>query len=282
MTIRTSQSATATMLSSAAFVLTIAATPALAGNVDPVMIEPAPVTPVAAPAAAPAFVFSLRGGVATAPEYFGSDEYTVGPDFGFRFHALRLGGLEFGDPDPLATRRGLSFRGSFRYVDEIDTSEYDELDGLDDVDATYELGGGVSYGGANYMVFADARYGIGGHESWVAELGGDIIARPTEKLSITFGPRFLLGDDGYADTYFSVDDDEAGTLDAYDADGGLITAGVELGARYQFNQDWGIESALTYDKFVNDAADSPIVEAGSDEQWGLRIGITRRFTIGAF
>ena len=35
--------------------------------------------------------FTLRGGLATSPEYFGSDEYEIGPDLGFALDRLRFG-----------------------------------------------------------------------------------------------------------------------------------------------------------------------------------------------
>ncbi|WP_043767802.1 MipA/OmpV family protein [Roseivivax isoporae] len=231
----------------------------------------------------PALVFTLRGGVGTAPEYFGSDEYEVVPDLGFGLRYARLGGLEFGDPDPWAASRGFGFRGSFNYIGERDADDYDELDGLDDIDAAVELGFGVGYTERNWSVFADIRRGFGGHEAVVGEIGGDIIVRPSEALMVTFGPRLFYGADGYADTYFGVSADEAAaspTLTEFDAEGGLLSAGVELGMRYKLNENWGIEGAVTWDQFTHDAEDSPIVRQGDRDQWGARIGLTRVFRVG--
>ena len=70
------------------------------------------------------------------------------------------------------------------------------------------------------------------------------------------------------------------SLPAYDPDGGMVSAGIEFGARYQLNDRWGLEGAITWDKFTVDAAESPIVEPGEDEQWGIRFGVTRVFSIG--
>ncbi|MCL3881281.1 MipA/OmpV family protein [Marivita sp. GX14005] len=244
--------------------------------------EPVAIAAPAPAAPAPWLVFTLRGGVLARPEYFGSDDYKAGADLGFRLNHLSLrNGLSFGNPDPWADSQGLSFGGSLRYIQERDTSDFDELAGLDDIDATVELGVSVRYGLENFAAFGTVRRGFGGHEGWVGEIGADVIARPSDRWRLSVGPRLLFGDDEYSDTYFGVTPSESSAaLAAYDPDGGLVSAGVEFGARYQINDVWGVEGAVTWDAFQNDALDSPIVEQGSDEQWGARIGLTRVFSIG--
>ncbi|WP_245819063.1 MipA/OmpV family protein [Marivita hallyeonensis] len=243
---------------------------------DAVMIAPAP-----APAA-PRFVFTLRGGVSMDPEYFGSEDYEVGPDVGFRFNYLSLrNGREFGNPDPWAENLGFGVGGSFRFVGERDSGDFDELAGLDDIDPAVELGVSLNYGTENFNTFAAVRRGFGGHEGWVGEIGADAVMRPTDRLRLSLGPRVFFGDEEYSNTYFGITADEASAaLPTYELDGGLVSAGVEFGARYQINDVWGLEGAVTWEKFQNDAADSPIVEQGDDEQWGVRFGVTRVFSIG--
>ena len=257
------------------------AAPALAAGPT----ETAAQAPVIMPASEPTrrqFVFTLRGGVASKPEYFGSDEYTAGPDLGFRFNYLALrNGRSFGNPDPWTDSMGLTFGGSFRFIPERDSSDHDELEGLDDIDAAVELGVSMRYGTEYFAAFGEIRRGFGGHEGWVGEVGADAILRPTDRLRLSMGPRVFFGNDTYSDTYFGVAADEASAdLSAYDPDGGMVSAGVELGARYQINDLWGLEGAITWEKFTDDAADSPIVEQGTDEQWGVRFGVTRVFSIG--
>lgn len=262
-------------------ILALTATPLLAagpseGQDDAAMIAPAP-----APASRQ-LVLTLRGGVSFAPEYFGSEDYEVGPDFGLRFNYLSLrNGRTFGNPDPWADSLGFGVRGSFRFIKERDTDDFDELARLDDIDAALELGASVSYTTENFNVFGAARRGFGGHEGWVGEVGADAILRPTDRLRLSLGPRAFFGDEEYANTYFGIGADEASAaLPAYDLDGGLVSAGVEFGARYKINDVWGLEGAITWDKFQGDAADSPIVEQGDDEQWGVRFGVTRVLSIG--
>lgn len=269
-------------LATASFALiATAATPLLAAG----MAETSGTAAVMAPAPAPAspkFVFTLRGGVAGNPEYFGSDEYVAGPDLGFRFNYLDLGkGRTFGNPDPWAEQIGLGFGGSFRFIQKRKTDDFDELAGLDDIDAAVELGVSVSYGGENFLAFGEVRRGFGGHEGWVGELGADAIVKPTDRLRLSVGPRVFFGDDTYSNTYFGITASEASAaLPVYELDGGMVSAGVEFGARYQINDVWGLEGAVTWEKFSDDVADSPIVKQGSDEQWGVRFGVTRVFGLG--
>ena len=226
--------------------------------------------------------FTLRGGVASTPEFFGSDDAEQVPDIGFSLDHLRLGGLSFGDPDPLYQPEGLGVIGSFRYVPERDDADSPVLGGLDDVDAAVELGAGLRYATDGYQVYGAVRYGVVGHESFVGELGADAFLRPSDRLTLRLGPRALFGGDDYVDEYFGVGADEAAASTAgfgeYDPDGGLVSTGVEVGASYRFTDNWGVESTLRYDRLRSDAGASPITQ--SEEQFSASVGITRRFTFG--
>lgn len=227
----------------------------------------------------PNVVMTLRAGVQVSPSYLGSDDYELGPDLAARFDYVRFpGGFEYGSSRTVGFRTGWGIQGSFRYLGERDK---DAIKGLDDIPWSLEAGLGVGYEQRNWRAFADVRYGFVGHNSWVGELGADAISYPIEGLTLTVGPRFQFGTDKFAETYFGVSPSEsaASGLDAYDASGGLLATGVEIGARYLFNERWGLEGAISYDRLVNDAADSPVTGTGSPDQYSARIGITRRISL---
>ncbi|WP_210527169.1 MipA/OmpV family protein [Rubellimicrobium arenae] len=219
---------------------------------------------------------TLGVGVAAVPDYFGSDEAV--PEFDFRVIApyLRFGRFSVGREDPTARPEGFGFRGSFRYIPERSSEDHDELAGLPDVDRTFELGGGLSYAQRNWETFAVARYGFGGHEAWVGELGLNVIAQPTERLTLRAGPRVLIGSGDYADAYFSVPE-ATPSLAAYDADGGVLSSGLEAVATYQLTDVWGLRARVRYERLMNDAADSPIT--GEDDQITASLLVTRRFSL---
>lgn len=234
----------------------------------------------AAAQSAPAFgtispQFTLRAGVAAEPEYFGSDEYRFGPDIGFSNFRLRLG-----QPD----RAGFGVAGSFRYIPGRSSDDYPELTGLDDVDAAIELGFGVRYIAPSVEAFADLRYGVTGHDSLVGEVGADAVFRPTDQFTLRLGPRVFLGSDEYSETYFGVSAAESlasgGDFSSFEAEGGALSAGVELGMTYDINDSWGIDSAVTYNQFLGSAADSPIVRQGSEDSLSVRVGVTRNISFG--
>lgn len=226
------------------------------------------------------FALSFEGGLGaqSAPAYFGSDENEIGPTGSFALDRFRLGGFEIGGGDTL----GLGLTGSFRYIADRRAEDYAELTGLSDIDAAIEVGGGLTYTFPDVEVFAIARRGFGGHEGYVAEVGGDLIVPLSDQLTLRAGPRLLAGDDTYTDTYFGVTAAEAATsaYSAYDPDGGALSRGVEVSADYDFNDDWGVIGTVRYDEWINDAAESPIVQGGSSDGVTASIVITRDISFG--
>jgi outer membrane scaffolding protein for murein synthesis (MipA/OmpV family) len=223
------------------------------------------------------FAFTLRGGIEARPGYFGSDEVAVGPDLASSLDSLSFGPLSFGDPDLDAVPEGFGLRGSFRYLPERSSDDYEELAGLEDVDAAFELGGGIFYAQPWWEVFAVVRYGVTGHESVVADLGMDLIARPSDRVILRAGPRVFLGSDDFAATYFGVTEAEAAesAFPAFDAQGGILSAGLEASIEYRLTGAWGLEGGVRLDRLRNDAADSPIT--ADDNQLSAFLGVTRRF-----
>ncbi len=218
-----------------------------------------------------------------APTYFGSDDYEVTPDIAFGFHFLRLpGDYTFGSRDPATEKVGFGPRGSLRVVKKRSSDDYSELEGLEDIDTSIEVGLGFGYQNRHFRAFADARYGVIGHNAWVGELAADYVMRPNEKTRITFGPRVLLGNDKYASTYFGVTSSESaasgGNFKAYNASGGALSAGLDLKAHYALNDKWGLIGNARWDQLLSDAADSPITKQGSADQFTVNFGITRLFS----
>ena len=231
--------------------------------------------------------FTLAGGAQYAPTYPGSGDYEVRPDVGFRFQSLSLSErLSIGNPDFDAVPDGPSVFGAFNYEGERKSDVSDRLTGIENRDDAVELGLGAQYAGPGYRVFGEVRYGVTGHEAFVGEIGADAIAQPTDRLTLLAGPRATFGSSRYNDYYFGVSGPEAvsaaalGNPDvtgAYDVGSGMVSAGIELGARYRLSDAWGVEGTVSYDRLEGDAGDSPLVE--DRDQYGVGIRLTRRFTL---
>lgn len=232
------------------------------------------------PSKPPNLIFSLGGGAGVQPAYFGADSFVTSPKFSFSLEYLRLSKKRsFGSTDPNYRPTGLAPRFSYRLVGARSDTDHAELAGLDDIGLSIELGAGLIYRQPKFEVFANARYGVLGHESWVGEMGMDFVMRPHDKLTLTLGPRISLGDDRFAATYFGVTPAEsaASGLAAYAPSGGILDAGIEFGATYALNENWSLDGTLRYSRLMNDATASPIAALGSKDQYSLKLMLTRRF-----
>ncbi|MEL6570700.1 MAG: MipA/OmpV family protein [Pseudomonadota bacterium] len=226
---------------------------------------------------------TLGGGVQSNPTYFGSDtaETTFAPVLEvdrLKFGPIDLGGGEATD--------GFGFKGGFRFISERTPDDGAELTGLTDIDAALEIGGGIEWSDipdgitrnwGSYS-FAEARYGVIGHEAVVGEAGADLIYAPNDQLAFRFGPRLFGGDDDFTATYFGVTADEAAASDftAFTPTGGVLSRGVKAQVNYAINDLWGVEGTVSYSEFLNDAANSPIVQGGSTEQTSIGLTLSRK------
>ncbi|MCQ0987330.1 MipA/OmpV family protein [Jiella marina] len=229
------------------------------------------------------FVFELGIKGLVEPDFLGSDDYRIVPAAIFSVEYLNLPGIgSFGGPDGL----GFSIGPSFNYIGERTSNDYPVLNGLDDVDATYEAGIKVSYEWEYAEVYGAVRYAFGGAEGVVGDAGANLIARPTDYLTFKLGPTVSFASESYMDDYFSVSPAESiasgGRFGTYDAGGGFKSVGVAASARYEFYTDWFLNADASWDKLVGDAADSPIVEAGDDDQYTFSLGISKRFSLDLF
>lgn len=219
--------------------------------------------------------FAIKGSLVTQPDYFGAEDYSASVSPGLTPKFIRLNnGKTFGNPDPWAEKSGYAIAPSLRVIGERDADSYSEFTGLDDIDLTIELGAELSYTDDNIRVFGSLRRGFGGHEGYAGELGLDLIARPAEKWRLAAGPRIGLGDTEFADTYFGIATSTP-EYGAYEAEGGVLSAGLAVEARYQINENWGLTGEVEWNRYQNDAADSPIVLQGSDSETSVSLGLTR-------
>lgn len=224
---------------------------------------------------------TLGLGARLAPDYFGASDRSLGPTGSFSVNELVLpGGLGFGTRDARPLEPGFGFRGGFRYIGTRSASSNPELAGLDRIGSAVELGGGLTHATEFSRVYAEIRRGFGGHRGWVGEVGADAVLRPAPGLVLTAGPRALWGDRRFTRTYFGVTPAEslASGLAAYAPSSGLVSVGAEVAALYDFGNGWGMQGALTWDRLRSRASASPITR--SRNQYGARLVLTRRFTLG--
>lgn len=218
--------------------------------------------------------FRFGVGPTQGPGYFGDADLDTGVGYKFSIDTVKVGPIS---REP-GSASGLGFGGSLRFIGGRDAADFEELVGLETIDPALEIGGKINYSAQYYNLFASLRYGAVGHKSFVTEIGGDMIYRPSDNFRVTLGPRFLWGDDTYASTYFGVTDaeSEVSAFGPFPAEGGLLSSSARLEATYDVTDNWQVIGTVTYGQLRGDAADSPISE--SDEQISTRIMLTRKIT----
>ncbi|WP_420408257.1 MipA/OmpV family protein [Hoeflea sp.] len=226
----------------------------------------------------PGISFELGAAGRLSPSYFGSSDLVLSPVPIIRLKRLELpNGFVIGG----GSDQGFSLSPSFGVVGKRSASDSPELAGLNTIDAAFEFGLAAKYRAGQFRVQGALRRGFGGHEGIRGELGADYILEPDDKWTVYAGPRLDFANSTFANTYFGVTAAEASArFPAFTAGGGLISAGLEGGLRYQMDEYWAIEAGASYDRLVGDAADSPITAQGSRNQYSVEFGILRRFDIG--
>lgn len=248
--------------------------------------EPAPQSPLSAGGVAPVrpydIVLEIGAGGAMRPAYEGAKGYEFNPTGFFTLHYLWLPGV--GDVKKERADEGFSIGPSFRYVYKRDSDDQPELRGLSNIDAAYELGGRIAYQWSLFRPWVAVRYGFGGHSGIVAETGLDLRFRPSAVTEFAIGPRASFATSEYMRTYFGVTPAEAARsgLSAYNPRGGIKGAGLEVSGRYELTQQWALVGLAYYERLIGDAAASPIVKVGNENQITAKLGLSYKFGLKLF
>jgi len=229
-------------------------------------------------ASGPGISFELGAAGKFSPRYFGASKMVLSPVPLFRLKRLELpNGFTIGG----GSDEGFSLSPSIDVIGKRSTKDSPELSGLNTIDTAVELGVKAKYQMGNFRVLGAVRQGLGGHKGVRAELGADIIFKAGEQWTFHGGPRLNFGNSKFTNTYFGVTAAEASTLyPATTASGGLYSAGLEAGVRFQVDDNWAVEAGAGWSRLTGDAATSPITAQGSKDQYNASFGIVRRFDIG--
>lgn len=225
--------------------------------------------PLSVTAEGRALSFELGLGAGVAPAYEGSKEYRTGPTGTAGLSLLNWGALNIDRGDGL----GFGISPSLRVLGERDDRDFSRLAGIDDVDTALELGARLSYRWPSSEVFGAVRKGVTGHDGLVLEVGTDAIKALGPRTEFRVGPRIMLADDAYADTYFDVP--TGASLAAHDADGGLHSYSLEMSLRHDFNTAWAMKGTVGWSRLSGSMGDSPVVE--NRDSGSVSVVLIRKF-----
>lgn len=247
--------------------------------------DPEPAPPPRPSAVDDGWIVTLRGIGALSPSFPGSGrlrpypfpsisfrrigepELFSTPDDGFGFALIDVGGFRAGPVANFVFKRG----------------QRDGLFGVHTVELTHEVGGFLEYSaGGHFRSRVELRQGIDGHRGFFAALGADLYGGDG-RATVSIGPRISLGDNRYANAYFSVTPFEAalnGGLQPYEATGGFTAAGGLATFRYDFTKDTSATLYGGLQRLTGSVGSSPIPElVGSRNQFTAGVSIARSFEI---
>ena len=229
-------------------------------------------------ASRPGISFELGAAGKMTPRYFGASKLVLSPVPLFRLKRLELpNGFAIGG----GSDEGFSLSPSIDIIGERSTKDSPELAGLTTIDTAVELGVAAQYQMGHFRLMGAVRRGFGGHEGFRGELGADVIMKTGDQWTFYGGPRLNFGDSEFTNTYFGVSAAEASALyPATSSSGGLYSAGLEAGLRFQVDDNWAVEAGAGWSRLTGDAAKSPITAQGSKNQYTASFGVVRRFDIG--
>ncbi|MGO9431003.1 MipA/OmpV family protein [Rhodoblastus sp.] len=258
----------------------------LAGGAALAADSPPPAAP--APPAPDAYIVTLQAIGAVAPSFPGSSivrpypfpgvsvrgvgepERFSAPDDGFGVPVFEADGARFGPVANFVFRRG----------------GRDGLHGLHHVGLTHEVGGFAEYFAFDHFrTRAELRQAVDGHGGFVASLGADFYGE-SNSFRLSLGPRLNLGDNRYANAYFSVTPVEAvlnGRLEPYQASGGFTSAGGVATVRYDFTPNLNATVYTGLQRLTGGVGGSPIPNmVGSRDQFTAGVSLSRSFEVAKF
>lgn len=229
-------------------------------------------------------------GVAAAPDYMGSNDYSAVP---LLISEFSLGVVDF-QIEGLTAYATLYERGgwSFGISGNLDTGRDDDVDSsviavMREIDTAFNLGPFISYGRGNQFLEGDyiemklASYldTADAHDGSFTALGLTYALPIYVPWRFEFELETTYGSDDYMKTYFGVSeaDSNVSGLAQYDASSSFRDVTLATNVGFFFSPKWGLFGRLSASRLLGDADDSPVTSVGSEYQYFAGIGVYYRF-----
>lgn len=236
------------------------------------------------------FQFKLGAGVIYGPQYKGSSDYEAMPlpfvsisythgeryiafeGLSLRANVLSGAGFEFG---PL-----VSFE--FGRDDDVDNLAVSRLPEIDDaVMAGAFARKEIDLGdGASLQVSVEVLTDTGDvSEGTVAKFEAGYNRLLGERWMLMLGASTTWADENYMRTYYGVtrSGSAASGLARYAPDSGFEGVELSTGLLYRVSDQWSVMGRASYQRLLDSAADSPIVQEGSEDQMSVALAIVWEF-----
>ena len=207
--------------------------------------------------------FALGGGLATDPNFPGSDKYRVHPTL-FIFAGYGPFFIGFGGAGVNFYRApGLRVGAIVSLGPGRNESTDARLAGLGDVDRTVLAGLFAVHATRGFLTRVATYTDIGGEHHGTL-VRADVFARfrTGERVGFFAGPGLTWGNSQYNQTFFGVTDEQSlrSGFPAFSAGSGINNARLTAGTNYRFAPNCRLFGGLTASRLAGDAAASPITE----------------------
>lgn len=218
----------------------------------------------------------LGGGAWVAPEYDGSDEFTVYP--------IPYFSITWKDRVFLNLERGLgvyAYRDdrfrlgvSVAYAEGRDEDDSDRLSGLGDIDAAARGHLFARYSFRSLSLGLDLAQDFGGTDGFQVRPNIGLNYPLSEKIRLSPEISVTWANDDYMESYYGISLVQAGRsgLQGFDAEAGFRRADFKIGATWDITANWFTKANVGLGYMMGDAADSPITDSRFQPSVGLLVG----------
>ena len=242
-------------------------------------------------AAVQAADYTLGAGVAVVPDYIGSDNYTVAPvpvfkmDFDNHMNVHIFGGRIQSNLIPHPNWKG-GLVGEYIAKRDDDAVDNRQVSDLDEVDASFMLGGflGYDYPTDNWGTWSARVEGmqdiLDGNNGFLARVAAGWGTNIGKTMNLGLEGFAGFGDEDFMGSYFGVDARDArdSGLDRYNADAGIYEVGLNANYFWKFHSNFSLITFAGISQLVDDADDdSPIVDEGDETQFKGGLAISFHF-----
>lgn len=214
------------------------------------------------------------------PGAFFINGVSVNPNDGLLSGGISLLHAGFKDENGQGLR--ITFGPYFRAHPGREQDDDDKLSGLGDIDSSAGVGLFLNMSNELWSFqLAAAPHEVADNldDGVLATLDIHFTALQKGKWALDTGITGSWGNDEFMQAYYGVSTSQsaASGYSVYNAEAGMKDLGVYLKGSYRYSENWFWHSQVGVWQLQGDAKDSPIVEAGSDNQFRALVGASFRF-----
>ncbi|HZT52455.1 MAG TPA: MipA/OmpV family protein, partial [Stellaceae bacterium] len=220
-------------------------------------------------------------GAAVIPLYEGSSHYKIVPAPAFDVRYKDIAFLSSGDGIGVNLIRGATYRAGVAVGYDLGRNAHlsGRLNGLGNIDAAPEVRAFADIAFLPFVVNLDLRRALGGHDGVIGDVGVYLPVYGSKALVVFVGPSVTAANKRYMQAYFGVSTAQSAGSSAhfapYTASGGLKNFGFGVSAIYHLTDRWFVDSDVSYERLLDSAGGSPIVQDRS--QLGVSVVLGYEF-----